>query len=168
MHCACATLSKLAPLWQFPSQLVIEGSAKSKYTSNFGEGFKEFAVSLNADQCLKTKLRVKTFSGGVGVLLQDLAPCYNSKLVKKFQEKKFTVLDWPGDSPTVNSSKNLWSIVKRRVSTMDCSTKGKMIENVVKVWFRDDDVKNACSKLVESMPHSIQDIIEARGGHIFY
>ncbi|GIX79641.1 uncharacterized protein CEXT_245611 [Caerostris extrusa] len=57
------------------------------------------------------------------------------------------VLDWPGNSPDVNPIENLCSIVTRRVSKMGCSTKKKSIENVVKVWFRDDDIKNVCPKL---------------------
>ncbi|GBN26454.1 hypothetical protein AVEN_60371-1 [Araneus ventricosus] len=78
-----------------------------------------------------------------------LSPRRESKdanVVKNFQEKKLTVLDWPGNSPDVNPIKNLWSIVKRRVSKMDCSTNRKMIGNVMKVWFRDDDIKTLCSK----------------------
>ncbi|GBO21996.1 hypothetical protein AVEN_98252-1 [Araneus ventricosus] len=95
---------------------------------------------------------MQTFAGSVGVFQRDLALCHNSKIVKNFQEKKLTVLDWPGNSPDVNPIKNLWSIVKRRVSKMDCSTNRKMIGNVIKVWFRDDDIKTLYSKLVESTP----------------
>lgn len=112
---------------------------------------------------------MQTFAGGVGFFQQDLAPCHTSKLTKKFfQEQKITVLDWPGNSPDVNPIENLWSIVKRRVSAMDCSTKKTMIENVINVWFRDDEIKILCSNLVESMPKRVQDIIQARGGHISY
>ncbi|GBO24819.1 hypothetical protein AVEN_207357-1 [Araneus ventricosus] len=88
---------------------------------------------------------------------------------KFFQEKKLTVLDWAVNSPNANLIQNLWSIVKRLVSKMDCSTKRRIIEDVIKICFRDDDVKNnLCSKLVGSIPKRVQNIIKARGGHIFY
>ena len=78
------------------------------------------------------------------------------------------VLDWPGNSPDVNAIENLWRIVKRCVSKIDCSTKKTMIENVIKVWFCDDEIKNCCSNLVKSIPNRVQDLIQARGGHILY
>ncbi|GIX90432.1 DDE_3 domain-containing protein [Caerostris extrusa] len=69
---------------------------------------------------------MQTFSGSIDVFQQDHAPCHTSKLTTKFlQVKKLTVLDWPGNSPDVNPFENLWSIVKRCVSEMDCSTKRK-------------------------------------------
>ncbi|GBM02467.1 hypothetical protein AVEN_76512-1 [Araneus ventricosus] len=64
--------------------------------------------------------------------------------------------------------RNLWSMVKRRASRMDCSTKRRMIGNVINVWFRDDHVKHLCSKLVESKPNRVQDVIKARGRQIFF
>ncbi|GIY81549.1 hypothetical protein CDAR_429501 [Caerostris darwini] len=50
---------------------------------------------------------------------------------------------------------------------MDNSTKRKIIEHVVKVWFRDDDIKNACTKLVESTPKRVQDIIKTGEGYAY-
>ena len=120
---------------------------------------------------IETKIvpMMHTFAGGVGIFQQDLAPCHTSKVTKKFfHEKKLTVLDWPGNSPDINPIENLWSIVKRRVNKMDCSTKKAMIENVIKVWFGDQEIKNLCCNLVESMPNRVQDLIKARGGHISY
>ncbi|GFV71182.1 uncharacterized protein TNCV_410651 [Trichonephila clavipes] len=110
---------------------------------------------------------MQTFAGGVNIFPQDLAPCHTSKLTMHFlQKQKVTVLDWPGNSH-VNPIQNLWSIVKRRASKMDCSKK-KMVENATKVWFRDDKIKNLCSNLVESVANCVQDLIQVRGGHILY
>ncbi|GIY71705.1 transposable element Tc1 transposase [Caerostris extrusa] len=122
-----------------PGSLVpVEGMTDSqKYTSILPDKFEPF---------------MQTFDGCIDVIQQDLVPCHTSTLTTKFLKTKLTVLDWPGNSPDINPIENLWSILKRRACKMDCSTKIKMIENVVKVWFRDEDIKNACSKLVESMP----------------
>lgn len=40
--------------------------------------------------------------------------------------------------------------------------------NVIQVWFHDDEVKNICNKLVESMPKQNQEVISTKGGHISY
>ncbi|GIY65239.1 uncharacterized protein CDAR_381701 [Caerostris darwini] len=74
----------------------------------------------------------------IGVYQQNLASKLTTKFLQEIQ--KLTVLDWPGYSPDVNLIKNLWNIVKRHVSKMDCSTKSKMIENVKFVC----NVSNVC------------------------
>ncbi|GFU62796.1 uncharacterized protein TNCV_1350511 [Trichonephila clavipes] len=81
---------------------------------------------------------------------------------------KITLLDWPGNSPDVNPIENLWSVAKRHVSKVDCSTKKTMIEDAIIVWFRDGKIKTLCSNLVESMPNRVQDLIQAGRGHILY
>lgn len=75
------------------------------------------------------------------IFQQDLAPCHASKMVKKFfADKGIQCLDWPGNSPDINPIENLWSICKTRLRTMDCTTKTKLIESVIAVWYRDENV----------------------------
>lgn len=45
---------------------------------------------------------------------------------------------------------------------MNCTTKERVIMNAIKVWFHNDEVKNMCTKLVESMPKRIQEVISAK------
>jgi hypothetical protein len=68
----------------------------------------------------------------------------------------------------MNPIENLWSILKKRLGKMDCPTEECMVTNVIKVWFHDSGVKNICSKLVESMPKRLQEVILVKGGHISY
>jgi transposase len=57
-----------------------------------------------------------TFTLLKGTFQHDLAPCHNSKAVKKFvQENEINMLDWPGNSSDMNPIENLWSIVKKRL-----------------------------------------------------
>jgi transposase len=78
------------------------------------------------------------------------------------------MLEWPGNSPDMNPIEKLWSILKKRLGKIDCSTEERMVTNMTKVWFHDSGVKNICSKLVESMPKRVQEVILAKGGHISY
>ena len=49
--------------------------------------------------------------------MHDDAPCYRSKLVNLFlQENQVKVLDWPGSSPDLNPTENLWKLMKDRVA----------------------------------------------------
>ena len=71
---------------------------------------------------------------GQEIFQHDLAPCHTSKSVRKFaSDNNLTILDWPGNSPDMNPIENLWGIVKKRVAKMDCSTKQKVITNVIHV-----------------------------------
>jgi transposase len=68
----------------------------------------------------------------------------------------------------MNPIENLWSILKKRLGKMDCSAEERMVTNVIKVWFHVSRVKSICSKLVQSMPKHVQEVILAKGEHIAY
>ena len=111
----------------------------------------------------------RLFPDGSGVFQQDLAPCHTSKQVKKFMnENHIKVLKWPGNSPDLNPIENLWSICKQRLRTMDCTSKEKLIQALIQVWYKDAQILKDCSKLVDSMPKRIKMLLNNRGGHIMY
>jgi hypothetical protein len=48
--------------------------------------------------------------------LQDGAPCHKSKKVMEFLKgQKFSLMDWPGNSPDLKPIENLWSIIKCKI-----------------------------------------------------
>ena len=72
------------------------------------------------------------------------------------------------NSPDLNPIENLWSIVKARLRTRDCTTKEKMICAVVQIWYHDAEIQEMCSKLVDSMQKRVALLLKATGGHIKY
>jgi len=51
---------------------------------------------------------------------------------------------------------------------MDCSTKIKLIEAVIHVWFHDEEIKKNCKTLVLSMKKRVKSVLENKGGHNNY
>lgn len=110
-----------------------------------------------------------TFPNQDGIFQQDLAPCHKSRKVTDFLiQQQISVLPWPGNSPDVSPIENLWAIIKKRLKDHDCSSKVKLMEAVLSVWFHDEEIKNSCKNLIESMPKRVAMLIKARGGHIKY
>jgi transposase len=59
---------------------------------------------------------LQIFADGKVAFQHDLAPCHNSKAVKKFiQENKISMLNWPGNSPDMNPIENLCNILRKRL-----------------------------------------------------
>ncbi len=101
------------------------------------------------------------------IFQQDLAPAHTAKGTKSwFNNHSVTVLDWPANSPDLNSIENLWGIVKRK-------TRDTRPNNA-------DDLKAAlkatCAsitpeqshKLITSMPRRIDAVIHIKGGPTKY
>ncbi|KAJ4439423.1 hypothetical protein ANN_07547 [Periplaneta americana] len=76
----------------------------------------------------------------------------------------------PGQAthPTSTPLRTCGQFAKEECKKMDCSTKEKMISALICEWFRDEEMKNICGKLVESMPNRLRAVIRNKGGHIDY
>lgn len=110
----------------------------------------------------------KTFTDGTGIFQQDLTPCHTSKRVKKFMNMKMIeVPEWPGNSPDLNSIEDLWSVCKQGLRGIDCTTKEKLVQALIEVWYRDSKIASDCSELVDSMQTRVKMPLKNRG-HIPY
>ena len=68
----------------------------------------------------------------------------------------------------LNDIENLQSSINNCLKNQDCTTKVKLIQSVVRIWFHDDKIKNLCKKLVLPMKKRVDLILQAKGGHINY
>lgn len=109
------------------------------------------------------------FPDGDGVFMHDGAPCHKAKSITNFLEENIIkTLPWPGNSPDMNPIENLWAIVKKRLRKTNITTKTDLIATLTNIWHRDDEIKNSCQKLVESMPRRIESLIKSKGMHTKY
>jgi hypothetical protein len=53
--------------------------------------------------------------------------------------------------------------MKKRLGKMEYTTEVRLVTYVIKVWLHDNGVKTICSKLAESSPKRVQEVILAKG-----
>lgn len=97
------------------------------------------------------------------VFQQDNDPKHSSKLVKNyFKGNKIEVMSWPSQSPDLNPIENLWSVLKKSLSTQVFKSKDDLWEKVQKFWY--EIPQETCRKLVSSMPRRVQKVVQNNGG----
>lgn len=101
--------------------------------------------------------RAKTF-------MQDGAPCHRSKKVMEvLRKEKFSILDWPGNSPDLNPIENCWSYMKKKLKEDHTITSvPKMMQAIKKMWVKDMSL-DYFKGLSASMPRRLQMVIEQKG-----
>ena len=57
---------------------------------------------------------------------------------------------------------------KKRLAERDCSTKNRLIEATIQIWYHDEEIKNICKKLIDSMPNRVKCVLKTKGGHTKY
>jgi len=118
---------------------------------------------------LKDSIKYFKFREEECIFQQDNDPKHKSKLVQEWLKKqKFSVLDWPAQSPDLNPIENLWAILKRKLNQYSEPPKG-----IHQLWERIEETWNkieieTCKKLIESMPNRMASVVKAKGGWINY
>ena len=67
-----------------------------------------------------------------------------------------------------HSNCELWSIIKLQLCSEDCTAKTRLIEAIIRMLYRDHEIKEKCQTLVSSMPNRAQQVIKSDGDHIMY
>ncbi len=98
---------------------------------------------------------------------RTLAPAHSAKTTSKwFADHDITVLDWPANSPDLNPIKNLWGIVKRKISNTRPNNTDELKAAIKAAWA--SIMPQQCHRLIASMPRYIEAVISAKGAPIKY
>ena len=109
-------------------------------------------------------------------LQQDNARLHVAKKTKELLEELaekygLKIMDWPPNSPDLNPIEHLWAELKRRLfekypNTMSLKGSPSAIRQVIQehlheVWWEIGE--EVLKKLIESMPHRVNEVLAARG-----
>ncbi len=96
------------------------------------------------------------------IFQQYLAPAHTSKSTNSWlNDHGVGVLDWPGDSPDLNTIDNLWGIVKKKMRNKSSKNADELKASVKETWA--SIPPQQCHKLITSMPRRIEAVIKAKG-----
>jgi len=103
------------------------------------------------------------------IFQHDNAPCHKALLVRTFlQEHNIDTLTWPPYSPDMNLIETVWEHLKRKVCSRSHSTRQELIEHTLSVWHEDEDLKETCVRLYDTMTTRVEALRKAKGGYTGY
>ena len=103
------------------------------------------------------------FSDNDWIFQDDNAPCHRAKKVQHwYRTHRVKRMDWPAQSPDLNSIENLWYRVSTIIGKNKPKTKRELIEQVIAAWYRVISAEEL-KKLVDSLPLRCKMVIENNG-----
>ncbi|GFV80652.1 transposable element Tcb2 transposase [Trichonephila clavipes] len=103
------------------------------------------------------------------IFMQDGAPCHTARSIKAFlAEQNIPLLDWPGNSPDMNTTENVWELMKREVAKDVITNKTLLLERIIHVWNHHPQMQETVQSCIVSMPRRIKALIAAKGGPTKY
>jgi len=100
-----------------PPSVMIWRAISSQGTA--GLFFRDPRTTMNGKKYLelmKEKLELHMAVHNCKIFMHDRAPCHRAKIVRLSQDKKYQVMEWPGNSPDLNPIENFWTELKNRVA----------------------------------------------------
>ena len=100
------------------------------------------------------------------IFQQDNDPKHTARITKKWlEDNNVVVLKWPSQSLDLNPIEHIWGEVERRLRKADIFIKNKDIlwEQLQQTW--NNIEVNVCTKLIETMPKHINDVLKQKGSY---
>ena len=83
-----------------------------------------------------------------------------------FVENNVPLSEWPAQSPDLNPTENLWSILDRNCAKRAPNNAAELFKIIEDEWYKLD--VDLLQRLVHSMPRHCQAVIDAEGGMTKY
>ncbi|GFU42157.1 uncharacterized protein TNCV_4553691 [Trichonephila clavipes] len=120
-----------------------------------------------------TKIMICSVISGKGTgrlyVVKELAPCHTARSIKAFlAEQNIPLLNWPGNSPDMNTIENVWELMKREVAKEVITNKTMFLERIIHVWNHHPQMQGTAQSCIDSMPRRIKGLIAAKGGTAKY
>ncbi|GFV34257.1 uncharacterized protein TNCV_991781 [Trichonephila clavipes] len=108
-------------------------------------------------------------NGEPNIFMQEGAPCHTSRSVEAFlAEQDIPLLDWPGNSPDMNTIENVWELMKREVAKDVITNKTLLLERIIHVWNQHPQMQETVQSCIDRMSSRIEALIAAKGGTTKY
>lgn len=99
--------------------------------------------------------------------MHDGATAHKSKAVTKLiYDNNISVLEWPGNSPDLNTIKNAWNLMKNELEKLRPTSIPDLKEVLKKLWITMDSTY--FTNLASSMPRRIHMVVKSKGNMIKY
>ncbi|GFV82785.1 putative transposase like protein [Trichonephila clavipes] len=96
--------------------------------------------------------------------MQGGAPCHTARSIKAvLVDQNIPLLDWPGNSPDMNTIENVWELMKREVAKDVITNKTQLLERIIYASNHHPQMQETVQSCIDSMPHRIEAIIRAKG-----
>ena len=151
----------ITPTVKHPPSQMIWGAMSAK--ARAGLYFLPPGSTINSSkyvELFKQKLVLHMEIHNCTIFMHDGAPCHKIRLVQQFLDSQpIKVPDWLGNSPDLNPIKNLWALMKAKVSEKQLSSLEALRKVIKKVWILEIS-PNYCLKLISGMLCCLQEVIK--------
>ncbi len=104
------------------------------------------------------------------LLMQDGAFCHTSRWQKPlFAKQNIVILNWPGNSPDLNSIEHVWNLLKNRVANRRPFIKGRA--ELEHAWMNEWDkldIEKDINSFILNQKHRVAQVIVKQGGNNFH